>query len=65
MRITVFMALSLDGFFADESGGVDWLNNLDVQHEADEDYGYGALIDSVDRLLMGRKSLEEVLSFDR
>jgi dihydrofolate reductase len=57
------MATSLDGFIADENGGVDWLNELPPPDDPKEDMGYGALIQSIDRLVMGRKTFDQVLSF--
>ncbi len=63
MKITVFMAISLDGFIADERGGVDWLNDLPPHEDPQEDMGFGALMSSVDRLVMGRKTFNQVLGF--
>lgn len=63
MRVTVYMATSLDGFIADESGSVDWLNDLPAPEDTTEDYGYSALINKVDRLVMGRKTFDQVLGF--
>jgi len=36
-KLILYIAQSLDGFIADENGGVDWLNNY---LKPDEDYGY-------------------------
>ncbi len=62
-KITVFMATSLDGFIADEDGSVEWLNELPPPEDSDEDMGFGALLQSVDRLVMGRTTFNQVLSF--
>jgi len=64
-RLSVFMAISLDGFIADESGGVDWLNTLSPPGDPEEDLGYAALIRSVDALVMGRSTLDMVLGFGK
>jgi dihydrofolate reductase len=56
----VFMALSLDGFVARGDGGVDWL--MKYQSEG-EDNGFDAFMASVDGLVMGRASFQNVLSF--
>lgn len=58
MKKTVYIATSLDGFIARENGGLDWLPS-----EGDEDYGYAALMASVDTLVMGRNTFETVRSF--
>ena len=57
------MATTLDGFIADENGGVDWLNELPPPEDPKEDMGYGALMQSIDRLVMGRKTFDQVVSF--
>ena len=64
MKVTVFMATSLDGFIADENGSVDWLNELPPPEDPKEDLGFGALMQSVDRLVMGRTTFNQVLDFD-
>ena len=60
--IKVFIATSLDGYIADLNGSVDFL--YDYPDIEGEDMGYQAFIDSVDALVMGRKTFETVLSFD-
>lgn len=54
------MAVSLDGFVARSDGGVDWL--MKYQGEG-EDYGFEAFMASVDGLVMGRASFQNVLTF--
>lgn len=59
---SVFIATSLDGFIARPDGALDW---LPVPGPDDpEDYGYHAFMESVDALVMGRKTFETVLAFD-
>ncbi|MFV2041226.1 MAG: dihydrofolate reductase family protein [Candidatus Hydrothermarchaeales archaeon] len=55
-EVVLFIATSLDGYIADEDGGVDWLFT-------DGDYGYNEFIDSVDTLLIGRKTYDQILTF--
>lgn len=62
LKASVFIATSLDGFIARENGDVDWLPPPGADG-TDEDYGYKAFIDSVDVLLMGRRTFEKALSF--
>jgi dihydrofolate reductase len=55
-KIILFIATSLDGMIARADGGIDWLFS-------DQDYGYAAFYESVDTLIMGRKTFEQALSF--
>lgn len=61
IRFSVFVATSLDGFIARPDGSLDWLPVPDA--DGPEDYGYHAFMDSVDCLVMGRKSFETVQGF--
>lgn len=61
-RQSVFIASSLDGFIARPDGDVDWLHD-DYGENPAGDYGYTEFFDSVDAVVMGRKSFEKVLSF--
>jgi dihydrofolate reductase len=56
-RIKLFIATSLDGYIARADGGIDWLF-------IDGDYGYRAFYDSIDTVVMGRKTWELSLGFD-
>ncbi|MCB1219693.1 MAG: dihydrofolate reductase [Planctomycetales bacterium] len=58
----VFIATSLDGFIADEQGGVDWLTAIPDPDDG-SDYGWAEHIARIDAILMGRKSFETVLGF--
>jgi len=61
MRKTIlFIAMSLDGFIADEDGGIDFLSAVE---SPGEDYGYSQFISHVDTVIMGRKTYDKVLSF--
>ena len=55
-RIILYIATSLDGYIARQSGEVDWLFT-------DQDYGYTNFLAGVDTLVMGRKTYEQVLTF--
>ena len=60
---SVYIATSLDGFIARENGDIDWLNDANKVVPKGEDCGFLAFMDSVDALVMGRKTFEQVLSF--
>lgn len=61
MANIVFIATSLDGYIADKHGGLDWLQS--VPNPDNIDMGFGPLMERVDALVMGRNTLEVVLSF--
>jgi dihydrofolate reductase len=57
-KVTLYIATSEDGFIADESGSVDFLNPMHVEGE---DYGYGAFLEGIDTVVVGRKTYQSVL----
>ncbi|MCB0638776.1 MAG: dihydrofolate reductase [Lewinella sp.] len=58
---SVFIATSLDGYIADRHGGLDWLHA--IPNPEQDDAGYGAFMEGIDALLMGRKTFDTVLGF--
>lgn len=62
-KVSVFVATSLDGFIARKNGSLDWLDraNTDVPHG--EDGGFAAFMASIDVLVMGRNTFDQVQSF--
>ena len=58
MKVSVFIATSLDGFIARLDGGLDWLPADDC-----EPHGYDEFMATVDAIVIGRKTLETVLGF--
>ena len=64
MKISVYIATSLDGFIARENGDLDWLPGSDGDGDTvGEDYGYHQFMESVDVLVMGRHTYEMVIGF--
>lgn len=63
IKCSVFIAASLDGYIARPDGDIEWLHR--PEYEAAELNGvtYESFIATVDALVMGRKTLEKVLSF--
>jgi dihydrofolate reductase len=61
-RVSVYIATSLDGFIARTDGGLDWLEAQPAP--AGEDFGYAAFFATVDALVMGRSTFDQVLRFD-
>ena len=62
MKISVYIATSLDGYIARPNGDITWLMEAD-NSDGNEDYGYKEFSDSVDCMVMGRNSMEMVMSF--
>lgn len=66
---SVFIATSVDGFIARADGAIDWLPGPEAAGSpspsaaAPEDYGYGAFMASIDTLVIGRKTWDQVRSF--
>jgi dihydrofolate reductase len=60
-KIILNLAISLDGFIADENGGVDWLNDFPTPGE---DYGMNAFFKQCGTAIMGSKTYEQMLSFN-
>ena len=62
---SVFVATSLDGFIARTNGELDWLDSANATVPKGGDCGYLAFFDSIDALIMGRKTYQKVLSFGK
>lgn len=59
-KVTLFIAMSLDGFIADIHGGVDWLHGQD-----DTDIGgdsYSEFIQTVDTVVMGWNTYHQIVT---
>ncbi|MFL6502613.1 MAG: dihydrofolate reductase family protein [Nitrososphaera sp.] len=56
-KIKLNIASSLDNFIASENDSIEWLFS-------DADYGYARFYDSIDTILVGRKTYEQSLTFD-
>ena len=59
-KLILFIAMSLDGYIAREDGNIDFLSSVQTPGE---DYGYKAFIDTIDTVIMGRKTYDKVLGF--
>lgn len=62
-RCTAFIATSLDGFIARSDGSIDWLVDANKLITPGEDCGFGDYISSIDAIVMGRNTFEQVLTF--
>ncbi|PWJ60257.1 dihydrofolate reductase [Dyadobacter jejuensis] len=57
-KLILYIATSVDGYIAQPNDDLSFLST--VQREG-EDYGYGAFIDGIDTVILGRKTYEWVL----
>jgi len=57
-KIKLFIACSLDGYIAKEDGSVNWLPQS-------KDSGYNNFYKSIDTVLMGKKTYEQILTFGK
>lgn len=60
--VSVFLALSLDGFIAGPHGDLAWLDPYSTDSPVET--GYDRLMSHADTLVMGRNTYEKLLSFD-
>ena len=61
-RFSIFIATILDGYIARADGSVNWLA---IVHPVDEAHGYGSFMSSVDTIVIGRRTYETVLGYDK
>ena len=67
MRCSVFIATSADGYIATNDGGVEWLDtagNSEADMGEDANMGFRTYMASVDCMIMGRKTMEKLSSFN-
>lgn len=58
-KVILYIATSLDGYIASPDDNLDFLS---VVEQEGEDYGYAQFIESVDTVIVGRKTYDKVLS---
>jgi len=63
IKCSVFIAASVDGFIARPDGDIEWLHRPEYEIATLNGVTYEHFIATVDALVMGRKTLEKVLSF--
>jgi len=63
-KASVYIATTVDGYIADKDGSVKFLNQYQSSaSEADGDMGFADFLNSIDLLIMGRKTFDQVISF--
>ncbi|KAB1194651.1 dihydrofolate reductase [Haloferax sp. MBLA0076] len=63
-KVTLYIAASVDGYIADDDGGVEWLDEFE-QDSANGDIAdaYEEFFASIDCLVMGATTYEQILTF--
>jgi len=67
MNCSVLIATSADGYIATGNGDVSWLETAgrqDVDMGEDADMGFAEFLAGVDCIVMGRKTMEKIASFN-
>jgi len=58
-EVILYIAMSLDGFIAKPDGDISFLSMVEKEGE---DYGYVRFMETVDTIILGRKTYDKVLS---
>ncbi|MEO1050756.1 MAG: dihydrofolate reductase family protein [Bacteroidota bacterium] len=61
-EIKVYIASSIDGYIARKDGALDWLDALPNPNQID--HGYADFYATIDTVIMGKSTYEEILGFD-
>ena len=61
-KIKLYIATTIDRYIAREDGSLDWLESL--ENPNGYDYGYGEFYGTIDTLIIGRSTYDEILGFD-
>ena len=59
-KVTLFIAMSLDGYIPDKDGGVDWLNGQEKNGENTDTYS--EFIKTIDTIIMGWNTYHQVIT---
>ena len=62
-KTILYIAMSVDGYIADEDGGVTWLEEFEESASDDDVEDFTAFFESVECLAMGATTYEQVLTF--
>ena len=62
-KVILYIATSLDNFIAKKDGDTSWLQDPEITIP-NEDYGYYDMLNSIDTVIMGNSSYQEILRDD-
>ncbi len=67
-KFKLYIATTIDGFIAREDGSLDWLPGAEPGSEVPEDFpetdgGYGEFYSTIDVIVLGKKTYDEVMGF--
>ncbi len=63
-KVSVYIATTVDGYIAEKDGSVDFLEQYQSSASSEDgDMGFADFLDSIDLLIMGRKTFDQVISF--
>lgn len=57
-KVILYISQSLDGFIADNNGGVEWILGNDKEY--DGDYGYANFIKNIDTVILGANTYKQI-----
>lgn len=58
-KVILYIAVSVDGYIAKKNDDLEFLS---IVQEEGEDYGYGAFIETVDTVIMGRRTYDWIMA---
>lgn len=59
-KVSLFIAMSLDGYIADSKGGVNWLEGQDDDGKSDD--SYSAFLKDIDTVVMGWRTYQQIVT---
>lgn len=59
-KVILYISQSLDGFIADDEGGVDWI--FGNKEDYNGDYGYDAFVKDVDTVILGSNTYRQIVN---
>ncbi|WP_278321672.1 dihydrofolate reductase family protein [Clostridium massiliamazoniense] len=62
-KVVLYIAQSLDGYIARGNGDIDWLEG--DGSEPDSDFGYNDFYESIDTIIIGRNTYEQIIQDSR